>query len=197
MGFEQGKTQPSLWSDVMSMMPRAVTFVALSLVIVWGAGKEATGQEEKNLVLNPGFEDVKDGKPAHWTTGGISQGGKGTLAISTEKPKTGKHCARITGEAEWATFGCSRIAIMKGKKYELKGWVRAVKGQGYVKFDYMKDNEFLGMTMNQMVDSNDWTEMTITSETDTHSTATHLIVSLVGQGDFEVYFDDISVVEKK
>jgi len=181
----------------MTTLQRACALAGLFGMVLCTAGAGTACTEEKNLVLNPGFEEVKDGKPAHWATGGISQGGKGTLAISTDKPKSGKHCARITGDAEWATFGSSRIAIAKGKKYELKGWVRTAKGQGYVKFDYYKDNEFLGMTMDQMVDSNDWTEMTITSETESHPTATHFVISLVGQGDFDVFFDDISVVEKK
>src|SRR5262245_53001034 len=109
----------------MSSIQRTLAVVGLLGMLVCCTG--ATGLDEKNLVLNPGFEEVKDGKPAHWETGGISQGGKGTLAISTDKPKSGKHSARITGDAEWATFGSNRIAITKGKKYEPKGWVRTAK----------------------------------------------------------------------
>lgn len=154
--------------------------------------------EDKNLVKNPGFENVKNNKPETWGNGGFSEGGEGTLSSSTEKPKSGKSCAHIKGKGEWGTFVSARIPITKGKTYELKGFVRVVKGNAMVKFDYFKDDMFIGMTAPENVDSSDWTEVTATSELSSHPEATHITATLVGSGgEYEAYFDDVSIVEKK
>src|SRR5262245_56798014 len=115
-----------------------VRFVAavLSLMLVHVASGSVN--EEKNLVKNPGFEEVKDGKPEGWTPGGFPEGGKGTLDSSTDKPHGGKACAHIKGTGDWGTFCSTRIPVEKGKTYALKAYVRAGKGHALVKFDYFK-----------------------------------------------------------
>ena len=102
--------------------------------------------DSANLVQNPGFEEIRDGKLVDWSLGGISDGGHAVLDASTERPKAGRYCAHLKGDAEWAAVNSSRIPVRAGKRYELRAFVRAAKGHGYVKFDYFKDNHFLGMT---------------------------------------------------
>lgn len=163
-----------------------------------GVVASATPVEDTNLVKNPGFENVKNNKPNMWGNGGFSEGGEGTLSSSTEKPKSGKACAHIKGKGEWGTFVSARIPVTKGKTYELKGFVRVVKGQAMVKFDYFKDDMFIGMTAPENVESTDWTEVSTTSELSNHPEATHITATLVGSGgEYEAFFDDISIVEKK
>jgi hypothetical protein len=170
------------------------TLVCAGLLFV---GLAAFAQESKNLLINPNFEEVKEGKPAGWIIGGISEGGKGSLASSEEKPHAGKRCARIQGNAEWATFVSTQIPVKKGKTYELKGFLRVNKGQAYLKIDYFQGEKYLGMTMTEAADSKDWTEQTIISELSGYPDATHLTATLVGSsGEFDASFDDLSVMEK-
>ncbi|MFT3881347.1 MAG: carbohydrate binding domain-containing protein [Gemmatales bacterium] len=170
--------------------------VLLSLFIVHVAA--AAVPEEKNLVKNPGFEDVKDGKPEGWVLGGFSEGGKGTLETSSEKPHGGKACAHIKGNGDWGTFVSTRIPVEKGKTYALKGYVRVGKGNALIKFDYFKGDMYIGMTSPEFTESTDWAEVSTTSELSTYPEATHIAATLVGGGgEYEAWFDDVSIVEKK
>jgi len=153
--------------------------------------------DNKNLLTNPGFETVKDGKIDSWVVAAFSEGGKGDLQPSEEKPHSGKRCAHITGNAEWATFVSKQVPIKAGKTYELKGFLRTAKGQAYIKIDYFKGDKYIGMTMTEASDARDWTEQTVTSELSNYPEATHITATLVGAGgEFEAWFDDLSVVEK-
>lgn len=170
--------------------------ILLSLFVVHIAA--AAVPDDKNLVKNPGFEDVKDGKLVGWSVAGFSEGGKGTIAPSNDKPHAGKTCAHIKGTGDWGTFVSDRIPVQKGKTYELKGFVRVAKGKGYIKFDYFKGDMYIGMTMGEQSESTDWVEQTILSELSANPDATHLTATLVGgDGEYEAWFDDISIVEKK
>lgn len=170
--------------------------VACSIALIHGACGAVL--DAKNLVKNPDFEAVKDGKPENWVLGGFSEGGKGTLAISAEKPHGGKNCAHIKGSGEWGTFVSVKIPVEKGKSYELKGFVRVAKGNALVKFDYFKGDMFLGMTSPEFTESTDWVEQTVTSDLSSYPDATHFSATLVGGGgEYEAWFDDISIVEKK
>jgi hypothetical protein len=153
--------------------------------------------DSANLVPNPGFEEVRAGKPLHWKMGGISDGGQAVLAVSRDEPKAGRWCAHFKGDAEWAAVNSARIPVRPGNRYELRAYVRAGKGHGYVKFDYFKDDQFLGMTSDDYVTSAEWTLLRFTSELENYPSATHLIATLVGgDGEFEVWFDDVSITKK-
>lgn len=169
---------------------------ALSLLFVHTASGLST--EAKNLVKNPGFETVTNDKPSDWIVAGFAEGGKGTLGVSTDKPHGGKYCAVIKGNAEWGTYVSNKIAVKKGQTFELKGYVRVAKGTGTIKFDYFKGNEFIGMTAGENTESTAWTEITVTSELSNFPEATHITCTMVGSGgEYEVYCDDIVLVEKK
>jgi hypothetical protein len=158
----------------------------------------ASWPDDANLIKNPGFEDLVSGKPAIWGQGGFSEGGKGALASSTDKPHAGKQCGQIKGEAEWATFVSNRIPVKKDQTFELKGFVRVAKGNATIKFDYFKGNEYIGMTAADNTESTDWTELSVTSDISSFPEATHITCTLVGGGgEYEAYFDDIVLKEKK
>lgn len=170
--------------------------LALSLVVVSLAS--ASKLDDANLIKNQGFEEKTDGKLSSWSVAGFSEGGKGTLGISTDKPHGGKQCATIKGEAEWGTYVSNRIPVKKDQTFELKGFVRVAKGNATIKFDYFKGNEYIGMTAAENTESTDWTELSVTSDISANPDATHITVTLVGGGgEFEASFDDIALKEKK
>ena len=169
--------------------------LALSVTLVSAAIAHV---EDDNLVTNPGFEMSKEGKLESWNISAYSEGGKGTLGISTDKPHGGKQCAVIKGNAEWATHISNRIAVKKDQTFELRGYVRVAKGAATIKFDYFKGDQWIGMTAADNTESTDWTELSTTSELSNHPEATHLTATLVGaSGEYEACFDDIVIKLKK
>ncbi len=171
---------------------------ALVLSLVFVQLSSAARLDDANLIKNPGFEEKADGKLVSWSVAGFSEGGKGTLGFSTDKPHGGKQCGTIKGEAEWGTYVSNRIAVKKDQTFELKGFVRVAKGNATIKFDYFKGNEYIGMTAAESTESTDWTELTVTSEISTYPEATHITATLVGAGgEYEAFFDDIVLKEKK
>jgi len=172
-------------------------FLALGVALLAWVTISAEENKEKNkqkkavnLIANPSFEEVET-KPAHWVLAAVAEGGKARLSASDDNPKAGKHCIRIQGEAEWATFVSNRIPLEKGKKYVLTGWVRVKKGNGYIKIDYFDNDKYLDMTMAEPSDSSEWTKQQVETEAEKLEKATHLTATLVGTGEFEVYFDEL------
>ena len=78
------------------------------------------------------------------------------------------------------------------------GFVRVARGNALIKFDYFKGDMYIGMTSPEFSESTDWVEQNVTSELSTYPEATHITATLVGgSGEYEAFFDDISIVEKK
>ena len=72
------------------------------------------------------------------------------------------------------------------------------KGNGLIKIDYFKGDMYLDMTAPDFSESTDWVEQTVTTDLAAHPEATHISATLVGgSGEYEAFFDDISIVEKK
>ncbi|HMO36631.1 MAG TPA: carbohydrate binding domain-containing protein [Gemmatales bacterium] len=171
-------------------------------IAIWSMGFAAllfaSTREDANLIKNPGFEEANDGKLVSWRVAGFSEGGKGTLGISNNMPHGGKQCAVTKGDAEWGTYVSNRIAVKKNQTFELKGYVRVSSGHATIKFDYFKGDEYIGMTPAENSESTDWTELSVTSDLSSYPEATHITATLVaGGGEFEAYFDDIVLTEKK
>lgn len=87
------------------------------------------------MVRNRSFEDGE--KPDHWTLAAAG-GGKGAIAIDSDRPLTEKnaHCLRLTiddvgeGRVGAANEGYYGIAVMKDEVYELSLFARASDGYG-------------------------------------------------------------------
>jgi len=158
----------------------------------------AVAEDKKpvNLVTNPSFEQI-DARPTGWSLGAVAEGGKAQLSVSEENPKAGKHCFRISGDAEWAAFVGNKIPVEKGKSYVLTGWVRVKKGSGYIKIDYFDKDKYLDMTMHEATESPEWTMQTVEAEAGKLAQATHITATLVGSGEFEVFFDEIAIEAKE
>ena len=85
------------------------------------AGKRVLGE---NLLKNPGFEEVAEGKPTHWVERTYS--GTGVWNHETRKDfvRSGKGSVRIQsgtgGDISWSTF----VEVEPNTEYLLSGWVR-------------------------------------------------------------------------
>jgi hypothetical protein len=154
----------------------------------------APGKAETNLIYNGDFENFAGTRPASWWTG-CAEGGKQEAAISTDKPKEGKHCLHFKGNADWAVATAARIKMEKGKTYTVTGFVRTRSGAAQIKIDYFEGDNWLGSTFGEDVIDNEWTEKAVSS-TEDYPAATHIAATCVGTGDFEAFYDGIVVTAK-
>ena len=67
----------------------------------------ALASDDKNLVSNGNFEEVKDGVPTGWFSV-CNEGGSVTHKALAEGAKEGKSCLHVKSKGEWAVAGSSR-----------------------------------------------------------------------------------------
>ena len=78
-----------------------------------------------NLVPNPGFEEMVDGKAVGWALP------TGEYSISTDNPRTGRNCLRFeNANAEKYVLCSVPVSPEKERRYELAAWVRTENIQG-------------------------------------------------------------------
>ncbi len=148
-----------------------------------------------NLLTNGSFENRIGDKPAQlWT--GAAEGGKVDAKISEDKPKDGKACLHLKGNADWAVATLEKIKVDKTKTYTLTGSVRAKSGTAQIKIDYFEGDTWLGSTFGTDVTEGDWAEQSVESELGTYPAATHVSATCVGTGEFEACFDKLSITAK-
>jgi len=96
--------------------------LCVSVVLPAAPGGRAFGP---NLVPNPGFEEMADGKAVGW---GLPSG---EYSISTDRPRTGKNCLRFeNANAEKYLLCAIAVSPEKKRRYELAAWVRTENIQG-------------------------------------------------------------------
>ncbi|MEX2216273.1 MAG: hypothetical protein WD768_19335 [Phycisphaeraceae bacterium] len=189
--------------DSFANYPEARSFtVAVALV---GKGKARFDDVEfvalnakdlpDNLLANGSFENVLGNKPGNiWI--GAAEGGKVEALSSTDKPKDGKHCLQLKGDAEWAVATLEKAKIDPKKTYTVTGYVRVKSGAGQIKLDYFNGDEWLGSTFGEDAFPGDWQEQKVESELSSYSNATHIAATCVGTGEFEVFFDRVVLTGK-
>jgi len=75
-----------------------------------------------NLLPNPSFEVVRNGKPEGWSIRTYS--GEGDHVSATGEARTGKRSLRISSEAGADTSWFARVKVKPGTDYRLTGWVK-------------------------------------------------------------------------
>ena len=177
-------------------MTAAMRLLGAGLVAMGlAASALALAADEKNLAVNGDFEKVKDGVPADWSTVG-NEGGTVTHKAVTDKPKEGKYCLQLKNKGEWAVAFSSKVKIDRTKKYALTGFARAKSGTATIKIDYYNGDEYLAHTESEPQIKDEWTELKVDSDLDSHKAATHILVAVVVLGDGEAYFDKLELTAK-
>ncbi len=113
-------------------LPTALTFAAsrhaagflravLAAAPVLTTEDPAAPVERKNLLPNPGFEEIENGKPKGWTT--TVHSGKATFSVA-ETGHTGGHSLLIEslegGDTSWNTT----VPVDADSEYELTAWIK-------------------------------------------------------------------------
>lgn len=135
-----------------------------------------------NLLRYGSVEDVAGSQPFNYTLV-ANEGSRYELRASDADPKDGWHSLQIKGAGEWAVATEGKHRVEKGKKYVLSGHARAKSGAAQIKFDYFKDDEYLGQTVSDNVTDDAWTALKVVSELEQFPQATHFSAAAVGIGD--------------
>ena len=160
-----------------------------------GPGQEKTGRA-KNLLKNPGFEEVADGVPAGWQKEGWFGKGQQTLA---DGGRSGKHCAMISA-ATGVDIAWRRIVPVKPlSKYRLAGWIKTkdVKPAGRQKGMGALFN-LHGSSVRRsrgIVGTKDWTRVVLMFETGyaERSVQVNCLFGGWGQATGTAWYDDLTL----
>ena len=184
----------------MKASMRALSAGVVVMAWVACAGVVASGQtnekkDAKNLAVNGGFEDVREGLPAGWFTV-CNDGGTVTHKAVAEGAKEGKHCLQLKFKGEWAVAGSPKVKIDRTKVYSLTGFAKVKEGSVTIKIDYYKGDEYLAHSESEHSMKGEWTQLKVGSELDDHKEATHILIAAVIHGDGEAYFDGFVLTAK-
>ena len=148
------------------LAPTAAVMAVLVLLCGAAAGKDKA-DAPKNVLPNPGFEEVANGSPAGWAT--QSWYGKAVQKL-VDGGRSGKRCVMIHAD-KGVDLAWRRIVPVKPmSKYRLSGWVKTKevkpvesrKGMGAM-FNLHGSN--LRRTKG-IIGTNDWTRLELVFETD-------------------------------
>ena len=105
------------------MIKRILLFLLAAMLLVPGF---AMAEEEENLIVNPGFEEIgADGLPTGWTTGAyVTREGVSQFS-TTDSAKSGEHAALIENfDMNDARFA-QTVKVRENAMYRLSGWIKA------------------------------------------------------------------------
>ncbi len=146
-----------------------------------------------NLLPNPGFEDIKDGKPSPWYESRWS--GDGVFAAS-DVAHSGKGSVKITsekgGDISWQ---CS-VPVEMMSRYRISGWIKAenLKPQGGAKGALLNVHNVQPVQTKGVTGTTDWTYVEVEFDTGYEDHA--IINCLLGGWGFATgtaWFDDVSL----
>ena len=146
-------------------------------------------------LVNPGFE-AGEHKPEGWLT--WAEDAHHRTAWATERPHSGNRCSKTTvdeGAAPaWVTTSQRNLPITPGRKYRLRGWVRAERVKGYAGW-YIHVNGDRPMLISHILRGGDgtfdWREVAF--EFTAPETATHANLGTVLRGEGVGWYDDVSM----
>lgn len=79
----------------------------------------------QNLIKNPSFEEISDGKPTHWDSWFYDQSnGAVELKVEQETGRTGKSSALIINNNATDARFKQNIMVNENSKYKFSGWIK-------------------------------------------------------------------------
>lgn len=190
MGFEG---RPKKSSGILpDSRPAAAGALALVAMFIFLAGSLFLSAEETQVIRNPSFEKLDDGRPENWRP--LTYGGKADFQLSP-LARTGSHSVQITSEkgadASWSTV----VRVKPFSKYRLTGWVKtedvqSLGGKG-VLFNIH------GMEKGQtgaLAGTNDWTRLELIIETELNDALQiNCLFGGWGRVTGKAWFDDLTL----
>lgn len=146
---------------------------------------------------NGGMEDGAGDTPAAWKHDAADEGHRASWV--EERPHAGRKCLKTVvaagAEPTWISTRQSRIRIMGGARYVMRGWVRASEVQGFAGWYIHVGNARNAMQIGPMLDAGggnyDWKE--VRAEFTAPKDADIADLGTVLRGTGTAWFDDVSL----
>lgn len=143
-----------------------------------------------NLLKDGSLENASGDGLASWK---VVQPKEGMVKMlrRTVPVKDGSFSMQLLGKAQWAVTETELIPIEAGKKYTLTAWARARKGKGNIRIGYVGPDGYMGQSTSANVETNQWTQLSVTTEFEKFPGATRINpgATIAGGGDVDLIFD--------
>ena len=175
--------------------------VSIALAVLVSAGPAGAAEEKvaapKNILKNPGFEDVANGKPVGWAK--QSWSGQASEQAVAGEGRSGKHCVMISS-TKGVDVAWRIIAPVKPlSKYRVSGWIKtrdvkpapARKGLGALLNIHGTETR----RTRGIVGTKDWTRVEMTFETgyDEYEVQVNCLFGGWGLATGTAWYDDLSM----
>ena len=155
----------------------------LALVVATGANAGT------NVLVNPGFEEGREGIPAGWSP----YGGGRVEQVAGGKPHGGRNCVRLEGGGEFQMLYQWTDGAVPGGLYAASVWVKAGEGSGAgaVKIEFMDAAGTKRQTQFAIDAPRDWRRMEFSQVAPPDTVRAGL--TLVAGAGATIFFDDAAL----
>jgi dolichyl-phosphate-mannose-protein mannosyltransferase len=191
-------------------MKKRSTLMSLALVVALIIALSVPGlgsAESKNLVKNPGFEELTNNFPTDWKANDSSPSNELVkIEVSNNQPHSGSYCLKIENDDLRDSMVVQTLNVKKDKVYLVSCWVRTeniLNQPGSANITLYYDN--YGIDCKGIITSlelqntnNQWTKLEFKFRSLKVNYSFYLGVRLGGQGTVNqgiAYFDDVTFQE--
>lgn len=150
-----------------------------------------------NLLPNPGFEELAGDVPAGWSDLRFYGGARGDAVhvARDENGRNGGSCLRVVSERRSDCGVAMRVALKRGTRYRLGGWVRTENLVPVPNGPGALFNVHGGRTTKGVQGTTDWTELAVEFDAgDDGEAIVHCLFGGYGGATGTAWFDDVSLV---
>ena len=163
-----------------------------------GFGSEEATRTMPNLLPNPSFTEVADGKPAGWTdlrTYGGAGPGEVKLA-SSPQGRDGTPCLSISSTRPTDSGAAITVPVKRGTRYRLSAWIKTIDHKPNGNGPGALLNIHGGERTNSLKGNTDWTQVSTEFDSgDRSELLIHCLFGGYGGATGTVLYDDVSLTE--
>jgi alpha-N-arabinofuranosidase len=179
------------WTRNFSVTGLVVLSLTLLFYVVGSAEVQATGSNPDNLMPNPSFKQVANGKPVDWRT--HTWGGQAEFEY-TDAGRSG-HCVLVASKEGADAAWTAPVNIEPFAKYRLTGWIKtdgvvAKSGKGAL----INLHEIQPLQTRMVTGDNDWTQVELVFDAGPRdSVQVNCLLGGWGLVTGRAWFDDLSL----
>lgn len=188
--------EESAMHDAWTMAARAQASGVLAAARAAGF-EVAADESQKNLLPNPGFEEVVDGRPAGWPELRRYSGASADSVTvrSSDQGRNGSRCLEIRCD-DAVDFGlATNVRLEPGSRYRLSGWVRTEGARTNRGAPGMMLNVHAGPHTRGLRGDTDWTELSVEFDAWQNRHLIHCLFGGYGGARGVAFYDDLSLVK--
>ncbi len=181
--------------DAWTMAARAHAAPVLAAAAADGRTADAPVAQE-NLLPNPGFEDVADGRPVGWTDlRHYSGAGPDRITFrAVDGGRNGSRCLEIQCSEFTDSGVAATVRLEPGSRYRLRGFVKTVGAQARPNTPGMMLNVHGGPRTRGLAGDQDWTELSVEFDAWQGEHVIHCLFGGYGGARGTALYDDLELV---